>query len=55
MADAEARVARQRELVDHLAGQGLDTTAAETLLAAMEMVLGLMRHHPPDIRHHAEP
>jgi hypothetical protein len=43
MARAEARVRRQRELVERLAGEGVDTTEAKALLAVMETVLEQMR------------
>lgn len=46
---------RQRELVDRLAGQGLDTSEAKTLLDVMETVLERMRDHRPRIPQGLEP
>lgn len=46
--EGEARVASQRERVAELAGQGLDTTQADEILATFEGTLRLMREDLAD-------
>lgn len=46
--EGEARVASQRARVAELAGQGLDTTQAEEILATFKATLRLMREDLAD-------
>ena len=45
VAEAEQRVARQRELVAHLRRKGQDAAQAEELLLTYEIILQSMRDH----------
>lgn len=42
---AEARIARQRELIAHLKARGSDTSEAKSMLSAMRYSLRLLKQH----------
>ena len=42
---AEARIARQRELVGHLKAQGKDASQARSVLSGMQYSLRLLKRH----------
>ena len=45
LAEADARIGQQRDLVRHLRGMGLDTTQAVILLKNFERIAASMRDH----------
>ena len=45
VSEGEQRVAHQQALIQQLAADGHDTTAAETFLRTLQETLGVMRQH----------